>query len=304
MPHLIIVFTRLFPLWAITLAVIAYFIPAPFIELKTSIIPLLTLIMFSMGLTLSMDDFKRVLSMPKLIISGLLLQYTIMPLTALAVAKILQLDTALTIGLILVGTCPGGTASNVITYLAKGNVALSISLTSFSTILAVVLTPAITFLIADTTIDVPAGKMLTSILLIVIFPVGLGLILKHFYAYRIKTVENYLPLIAICAIVLIIAIITALNAEQFSQLGLVIILAVALHNSVGLFVGYGSAKLLGYEARECRTLAIEVGMQNSGLAVALALKHFSTAAALPGAIFSIWHNVSGSALAYFWSKKS
>ncbi len=304
MPHLIIVFTRLFPLWAITLAVIAYFIPAPFIELKTSIIPLLTLIMFSMGLTLSMDDFKRVLSMPKLIISGLLLQYTVMPLTALAVAKILQLDTALTIGLILVGTCPGGTASNVITYLAKGNVALSISLTSFSTILAVVLTPAITFLIADTTIDVPAGKMLTSILLIVIFPVGLGLILKHFYAYRIKTVENYLPLIAICAIVLIIAIITALNAEQFSQLGLVIILAVALHNSVGLFVGYGSAKLLGYEARECRTLAIEVGMQNSGLAVALALKHFSTAAALPGAIFSIWHNVSGSALAYFWSKKS
>ena len=256
-----------------------------------------------MGLTLSLDDFKRALSMPKLIFSGLILQYTVMPLTALFIARALQLDPSLTIGLILVGTCPGGTASNVITYLAKGNVALSISLTSLSTILAVVLTPAITFLIADTTIEVPAGKMLVTILTIVIFPVALGLTLKHYYAYRIKTVETYLPLIAVCAIVLIIAIITALNTEQFSQLGALLLLAVVLHNAAGLLIGYSSAKLLGYEARECRTLAIEVGMQNSGLAVALAIKHFSAAAALPGAVFSIWHNISGSALAFFWSKK-
>lgn len=303
MHHFVSLFTSLFPLWAIALSVVAYFIPAPFIELKSSIIPLLTIIMFSMGLTLSLDDFKRALSMPKLIISGLLLQYTIMPLTALAVAKALQLDPALTIGLILVGTCPGGTASNVITFLAKGNVALSISLTSLSTLLAVVLTPAITLLIADTSIDVPAGKMLTSILFIVIFPVGLGLTLKHYYAYRIRTVESYLPLVAILAIIFIIAIITALNAEQFVQVGSVILLAVALHNAVGLLAGYGSAKFLGYKTKECRTLAIEVGMQNSGLAVALAIKHFSAAAALPGAIFSIWHNLSGSALAYYWSKK-
>lgn len=296
-------FIRLFPIWAIALSILAYAIPAPFVELKSSIIPLLTIIMFSMGLTLSLDDFKRALSMPKLIFSGLILQYTVMPLTALFIAQVLQLDPSLTIGLILVGTCPGGTASNVITYLAKGNVALSISLTSLSTILAVVLTPAITFLIADTTIEVPAGKMLVTILTIVIFPVALGLTLKHYYAYRIKTVETYLPLIAVCAIVLIIAIITALNTEQFSQLGALLLLAVVLHNAAGLLIGYSSAKLLGYEARECRTLAIEVGMQNSGLAVALAIKHFSAAAALPGAVFSIWHNISGSALAFFWSKK-
>ena len=297
-------FIRLFPVWAITLSVIAYNIPSPFAEMKSSIIPLLTIIMFSMGLTLSVADFKRVLIMPKLIFSGLLLQYTIMPVTALLLAKLLQLDTALTIGLILVGTCPGGTASNVITYLARGNVALSISLTSLSTMFAVVLTPGITLLLADTSIDVPTGKMLLSILTIVIFPVGLGLALKHFYSYRINSIEAYLPLVATSAIIFIIAIITALNAEQFSQIGISVLIAVALHNLIGLFMGYSFAKWLGYESRECRTMAIEVGMQNSGLAVALAIKHFSAAAALPGAIFSIWHNLSGSTLAFFWSKRS
>jgi BASS family bile acid:Na+ symporter len=297
-------FIRLFPLWAIALSLIAYNIPAPFAEMKFSIIPLLTIIMFSMGLTLSIADFKRILTMPKLIFTGLVLQYTIMPITALLLANLLQLDPALTIGMILVGTCPGGTASNVITYLARGNVALSISLTTLSTILAVALTPAITLLLADTAIDVPTGKMLISILTIVIAPVGLGLALKHFYSDRINTIEAYLPLVATSAIILIIAIITALNADQFSKLGLSLLLAVALHNLFGLFAGYSCAKCLGYRARECRTLAIEVGMQNSGLAVALAIKHFSVAAALPGAIFSIWHNISGATLAYFWSKRS
>lgn len=297
-------FIRLFPLWAIALSLIAYNIPAPFAEMKFSIIPLLTIIMFSMGLTLSIADFKRILTMPKLIFTGLVLQYTIMPITALLLANLLQLDPALTIGMILVGTCPGGTASNVITYLARGNVALSISLTTLSTILAVALTPAITLLLADTAIDVPTGKMLISILTIVIAPVGLGLALKHFYSDRINTIEAYLPLVATSAIILIIAIITALNADQFSKLGLSLLLAVALHNLFGLFAGYSCAKCLGYRARECRTLAIEVGMQNSGLAVALAIKHFSVAAALPGAIFSIWHNISGATLTYFWSKRS
>jgi len=297
-------FIRLFPLWAIVLSALAYNMPAPFVELKGSIIPLLTVIMFSMGLTLSLQDFKRALAMPKLIISGLLLQYSVMPLAALLIAKLLQLDPALSIGLILVGTCPGGTASNVITYLAKGNVALSISLTSISTLLAMVLTPALTLLLADAAIDVPALKMLSTILAIVIFPVGLGLLLKHYYAYRIQTIEHYLPLVAVCAIVLIIAIITALNGSQFAQLGGSVLLAVILHNSIGLLAGYSSARLLGYNAKECRTLAIEVGMQNSGLAVALAIKHFSAAAALPGAVFSIWHNISGSLLAFFWSKRT
>jgi bile acid:Na+ symporter, BASS family len=294
---------RLFPVWAIALSVLAYYLPAPFIELKPAIVPLLTLIMFSMGLTLNINDFKRALAMPRLIVTGLILQYSIMPLAALLIATTLQLEPTLAIGMILVGACPGGTASNVITYLARGNVALSISLTSISTILAIALTPAITLLIADTSIQVPAGKMFLSILYIVIFPVTSGLILKHFFARHIQAVEHYLPLVAIAAIVLIIAIITALNAGQFSQIGITVLIAVVLHNTAGLLAGYGSARLMGYPEKECRTLAIEVGMQNSGLAVALAIKHFSAAAALPGAIFSIWHNISGSVLAFIWSNK-
>lgn len=295
-------FIRLFPLWAIALSVIAYFTPAPFIELKVAIIPLLAIIMFSMGLTLKLDDFKRALSMPKLILSGLALQYCVMPFAALVISTVLTLDPAMTIGMILVGASPGGTASNVITYLAKGNVALSISLTSLSTMLAIILTPALTLFIADTSIEVPASKMLISILTMVILPVGFGLTLNQVFPKYLKSLTPYLPLISILSIVLIIAIITALNVNQFTQLGMTLLLAVMLHNATGLLMGYGGAKLLGYPAKECRTLAIEVGMQNSGLAVALAIKHFSAAAALPGAIFSVWHNLSGSVLAVYWSK--
>ena len=295
---------QLFPLWAICLSIIAYMVPAPFAAMKAGIIPLLMIIMFSMGLTLKLDDFKRALSMPGLILAGLVMQYSVMPLAALLVTYLLQLDPVLRIGIILVGACPGGTASNVITYLARGNVALSISLTAISTILAVILTPAITLLLAGQAIDVPAAKMLGSILYMVILPVGAGLFLRHFFAEKINTIEPILPLVAVCAIVLIIAVITALNIDQFSQLGTAIFLAVVLHNAIGIILGYSSARVMGYEERECRTLAIEVGMQNSGLAVALAIKYFSAAAALPGAIFSIWHNITGSLLAYFWSRKA
>jgi BASS family bile acid:Na+ symporter len=302
MAHYITYLIRLFPLWAIGLSAVAYFKPAPFTELKFIIIPLLAIIMFSMGLTLCLEDFKRALSMPKLIVSGLIMQYSIMPLSALMIARLMQLDPDLSIGMILVGSCPGGTASNVITYLARGNVALSITLTSLSTLLAIVLTPAITLVISDASIDVPAGQMLTSILYMVVVPVALGLTFNHYFAKQVTLISAVLPLLAVAAIVVIIAIITALNVNQSAQLGATVLLAVFLHNAIGLFFGYSGARLLGHSTRECRTLAIEVGMQNSGLAVALALKHFSPVAALPGAIFSIWHNLSGSALAYFWSK--
>jgi len=294
---------RLFPLWATLLSAVAFAAPEVFIDLKSAIIPLLTIIMFSMGLTLSMDDFKRALAMPGLIFSGLVLQYSVMPLAALLVTMLFGLDATLTIGFILLGSSPGGTASNVITYLARGNVALSITLTSLSTLLAVALTPALTLLLAGAAIDVPAMNMLINILYMVIFPVTLGIVLNHFYAAHVNRVAHYLPLVAVSAIVLIIAIITALNRDQLGDLGMVLLLAVMLHNITGITAGYVIAAMLGYPERERRTLAIEVGMQNSGLAVALAIKHFSAAAALPGAIFSIWHNISGSLLALIWSRK-
>ena len=295
--------TRMFPLWAILFSLTAWYQPSLFNSYKSWIVPLLSVVMFGMGMTLHLSDFRRAFNMPRLILTGLMLQYSVMPLAAILIASMLKLDPVLTAGMVLVGASPGGTASNVICYLAKGNVALSITLTAISTMLAIVLTPLIALLLIDTSIDVPAGKMLFSILIMVIIPVTLGITVNHYFGKALKPVRHAFPLVSVLAIVFIIAIIVALNADRLSQLGPALLLAVMLHNGAGLFMGYASARLLGTPPAESRTLAIEVGMQNSGLAVALAIKYFTASAALPGAIFSIWHNLSGSALATIWSKR-
>ena len=295
--------TSLFPLWAILFSVFAWWQPAVFSQYKSWIVPLLSVVMFGMGMTLHLSDFKRALSMPALILTGLALQYSVMPLAAITIATLLGLSPVLTAGMVLVGASPGGTASNVICYLAKGNVALSITLTALSTMLAIVLTPLIALLLIDASIDVPAGKMLLSILTMVIIPVSLGISVNHYLGKTLKPVRHVFPLVSVFAIVFIIAIIVSLNADRLPQLGPALLLAVVLHNAAGLIIGYFSARALNTPVAEARTLAIEVGMQNSGLAVALAIKYFTASAALPGAIFSIWHNLSGSALASIWSKR-
>lgn len=295
--------TQLFPLWAIVISLLAWQYPELFRSYETWIVPLLSVVMFGMGLTLHLSDFKYVLQMPRLIFAGIALQYTIMPLTAVVLSNLMGLDPILTAGMILVGTCPGGTASNVICYLARGNVALSITLTAVSTLLAVILTPALTAELVSKTIDVPVLDMLLSILYMVIIPVSAGVVLNHVAGKILKPVRPVFPLLSVIAIVFIIAIIVSLNAQQVHQIGATVLIAVMLHNSTGLFLGYFTSRLLGYSPAECRTLAIEVGMQNSGLAVALAIKYFTATAALPGAIFSIWHNLSGSILAGFWSSR-
>lgn len=295
--------TQLFPLWAILFSCLAWLYPPLFSSYKPLIVPLLSVVMFGMGLTLHLSDFASVFQMPRLILLGIVLQYTIMPLTAVALSSIMKLDPVLTAGMILVGTCPGGTASNVICYLARGNVALSITLTATSTLLAVILTPLLTAVLVSKSIPVPALDMLLSILYMVIVPVGAGVLLNHVAGRWLKPVSVIFPLVSVIAIVFIIAIIVSLNADNFQQIGITVLIAVVLHNSTGLFLGYFTSRLLGYGPAECRTLAIEVGMQNSGLAVALAIKYFTASAALPGAIFSIWHNLSGSVLAGFWSNQ-
>ena len=295
--------TQLFPFWAIIISLLAWQYPELFRSYETWIVPLLSVVMFGMGLTLHLSDFSYVLQMPRLIFAGIALQYTIMPLTAVVLSDLMELDPVLTAGMILVGTCPGGTASNVICYLARGNVALSITLTAVSTFLAVILTPALTAELVSKTIDVPVLDMLLSILYMVIIPVSAGVLLNHVAGKILKPVRLVFPLISVIAIVFIIAIIVSLNAQQVHQIGATVLIAVMLHNSAGLFLGYFTSRLLGYSPTECRTLAIEVGMQNSGLAVALAIKYFTATAALPGAIFSIWHNLSGSILAGFWSSR-
>lgn len=297
-------FTSLFPLWAVLLSAVAYVYPEYFIPYKGFIVPLLSLIMLGMGVTLSVDSFLAVLKRPYVVILGTLMQYTLMPLAAWIVCLALKLPADLATGVILLGCCPGGTASNVICYLAKGDVALSIVLTSVSTIVAFLATPFLTWLFIGQTVDVDVMGMLVSVVNIVIVPVVLGLSINYFFEKRITAVRDFFPAISALAIVVIIAIIIGTNSENLKQSGFLVLVAVILHNGLGLAGGYGVAKAFKLSETEARTLAIEVGMQNSGLSVALAIKHFTAAAALPGAIFSIWHNLSGAFLAGHWSKTS
>ncbi|WP_111494056.1 bile acid:sodium symporter family protein [Marinobacter bohaiensis] len=294
---------QLFPIWAILLAALAAWQPSLFADFAFLIKTLLAIIMFAMGLTLSKHDFLGVLRAPLPIGIGVILQFTVMPLAALFVSWFLRLSPELTIGMVLVGATAGGTASNVITWLANGHVALSVSMTLTSTLISVAATPLLTALLVGHTVDVPVAGMFMSIAQLVIAPIALGVIIHHFLGRQIKQVEPALATLAMAAIVFIIAIVVALNADKLSTLGPLVIVAVVLHNFIGLAGGYAVGRGLGFDQRVARTIAIEVGMQNSGLAVALANQFFTATAALPGALFSIWHNVSGSVLAGFWKRR-
>ena len=296
--------TRLFPLWALLGSAAALAWPAPLAALRPWIPWLLGLVMFGMGLTLTAADFARALRRPAVLALGVALQFAAMPLIAWLLARALHLDAALLAGLVLVGAAPGGTASNVICYLARGDVALSIALTTASTLLAVVATPLLTLLYAGQAVPVPAGAMLLTIAKIVLLPVALGVAVNQWLGARLRPLQAVFPLLSVAAIVLIIAIVVALNAGRLAELTALLALAVMAHNGLGLATGYGVARALRLDAATARTLAIEVGMQNSGLAVALALKHFNALAALPGALFSIWHNLSGAALASWWARRA
>lgn len=295
--------TALFPLWAMLGVLVAWMLPQWLVPLKVAIVPLLGLVMFAMGMTLTTDDFLTVLRRPFPVVLGVVLQFLLMPLAAWVLAKLAGLPPQLAVGLMLVGCSPGGTASNVICYLAKGDVALSITLTTVSTLLAIIATPLLTLLYAGATVPVPAVDMLITILKVILMPVLLGVLVNHFFHRSLLVVRNLFPVVSVAAIVVIIAIIVALNQGQLENLVPGVAIVVVLHNLVGLAGGYWLPRVLGRELRECRTLAIEVGMQNSGLAVALAVKYFSVSAALPGALFSIWHNLTGSLLAGYWSRQ-
>lgn len=295
--------TRLFPLWAVLFSLLAYWAPSYLVNFKSWIIPLLMIIMFGMGSTLKLDDFRRVLQLKRIVGLGVLLQYSVMPFTAFSVSYLLGLPLDLMVGMVLVGSASGGTASNVICYLAKGDVALSISLTLVSTLLAVLMLPALTWLYVGESVPVPALSMLISVGKIVVLPVLAGLVINTLWSKQLERVSSIFPLISVLGIVFVIAIIVALNQTKIATVGVMLVIAIALHNAIGLLGGYWGAKSLGYSDKVARTLSIEVGMQNSGLAVALALKYFSPMAAMPGALFSIWHNLTGSVLASYWSRK-
>ncbi len=296
-------FNKLFPVCAVLLSLLAFYSSAFFSRFDGAIVPLLSAVMFIMGLTLSREDFIRIAKSPRAVLVGLVLQFLLMPLLALLLATILQLSNQLTIGMILVGACAGGTASNVICYLAKGDVALSISMTMASTLVGVVATPFLSSFYLAATISVDPLDMFISILQMVLLPVIAGTVLNGLLHSAIARFEPVLPSLSVVLILLIIAIVVALNADRLTEVGLITLLAVVLHNLGGLSGGYYISRLLGFDIRQSQTIAIEVGMQNSGLGVALALQFFSATAALPGALFSVWHNVSGSILASVWSSR-
>ena len=296
-------FNQLFPLWAILLSVTAIIARDSIALLEPAIVPLLAGIMFLMGLTLEKKDFQRIIAQPQPVMVGVILQFVLMPILAITLANMLELSTQLTAGMVLVGSCAGGTASNVIAYLSKGDVALSISMTIASTLIGVVATPFLCAFYLSETIAVDSISMLISILQMVLIPVVAGSLVNHFQRPVVLKIEPALPSIAIVLILIIIAVIVALNAERLPQVGLLTLVAVILHNSLGLAGGFFVSRLFGFNLRQSQTIAIEVGMQNSGLGVALALQYFSATAALPGALFSIWHNISGSLLAARWSRK-
>ena len=274
--------TKLFPLWAILFSFIAFYFNEYFSVFKSAIVPLLIVVMFGMGMTLTWDNFKRIFKSPLIILIGFGLQYLIMPAAGYFVSVLFNLSPVMMAGVVLVGCSPGGTASNVITYLGDGDVALSITLTLTSTILAVFLTPFFSYIILNHVVPVPAGEMFLDIFQIVLIPVLLGTAINSLFSKKINKVRNVFPLISTLAIVFIIAIIVALNKTKISEMNFIIVAAVILHNLIGLSFGYFVPKLLKYDNKTCRTISIEVGMQNSGLSVALAVKYFSAAAALPG----------------------
>ena len=267
---------------------------------------LLGVVMFGMGLTLNLTDFKIVFSRPKDVITGCLAQFTIMPLLAWVLATVFRLDEALALGVVLVGCCPGGTASNVITYLAKGDLALSVGMTGVSTLLAPLLTPLLTWALAGKTVDVDVAGMLLSILWVVILPIVVGLTVKWIWPKFTEKATYYLPAVSSIAIALIVAIVIGANASKLMAGGLVIVVVVVLHNLCGLSLGYLIGRMLGLSEPKKRAISIEVGMQNSGLASSLATIHFAAypLATIPGAIFSVWHNISGAMVAYLYRKNN
>jgi BASS family bile acid:Na+ symporter len=245
-----------------------------------------------------------VFSRPKDVVIGCLAQFTVMPLLAWALSRLFQLDEALALGVVLVGCCPGGTASNVITYLAKGDLALSVGMTGVSTLLAPFLTPLLTWVLAGKSVNVDVASMFLSILWVVILPIVVGLTIKALWPRFTEKAVDYLPAFSSVAIALIVAIIIAANADKLLAGGIVIVLVVMLHNICGLGVGYLIGRLLGLSEPKKRAISIEVGMQNSGLASSLATLHFAAypLATIPGAIFSVWHNISGAVVAYLYRK--
>ena len=299
---------KIFPAAALLISAFAYFRPNELASLGFLIVPMLGVIMLGMGTTLTAKDFINATKNPRPVIIGMILQFLLMPLLAFMIGHLLKLPRDQFIGLVMVGTVAGGTASNVITYLAGGDVALSITMTACSTVAGIILTPLLSSLYLGETVSVPVWNMFKSILIVVALPVSVGVLINRLCRKHSELLAKICPIVSSVGIVFVIGIVAALNAANLRKCGILVFLAVILHNGMGLAAGYFAARLFKLDRKTSITIAIEVGMQNSGLAAALSKQFFGIASALPGAIFSIWHNLSGaffaSCIRHFNEKKT
>ncbi len=291
-------FSKTFALWVIFFAVVAYLFPEYFKPIAAYISILLGVVMFGMGLTLSPHDFSEVLKRPVQVLIGMLGQFVIMPTLAFVLVYALNLPPEIAAGVMLVGCCPGGTSSNVMTFLGKGDVPLSVTITACTTLLAPVVTPALFYFFASQWIEINPYAMFMSIIQIVILPIVAGVVINLLFRKAVSKAVVCLPMISVFAIISIVTAVVASSAPRLASTGLLIFAVVVLHNCLGYIFGYSLAKLLRMKVPQKKTLAIEIGMQNSGLSVALAnnlakMGAVDPIAAVPGAIFSVWHNISG-----------
>lgn len=292
-----------FSVWVILFALLGFFVPDAFTGLKGYIQIFLGIVMFGMGLTLSSADFREVFRRPLDVAIGVVGHYLIMPLLAFGLAVLLQLPPDIAVGVILVGCCPSGTASNVMTLLAKGDVALGVSIASVSTLIAPLATPFMISLLAHKWMNIDAASLIKDILMVVIIPIVLGVIVKTLFRRQAEASVKALPLVSTIAIVMIVAIVVAGSKSRILETGPLIFAVVILHNGLGYLLGFWFAKLFGMNLAKRKAVTLETGMQNSGLGAALAAAHFNPVAAVPSAIFSVWHNISGSLLATWFARR-
>ncbi|MFW6320276.1 MAG: bile acid:sodium symporter family protein [Halohasta sp.] len=297
--------TKYFIIWVVMAAGLALARPSVFVPILDYVEPLLGFVMLGMGLTLQPDDLRRLVERPIDVGIGAATQWLVMPLAAYVLYLLFDLPDAIGVGLILVGAAPGGTASNVMAYLGRGDVALSVAITTVTTLAAPIVMPAWTLFILGESVDVTFAQMFTSIVQIVIIPVVIGFSLRYvldeYAPGAAETAVDLSPVVSVVAIVAIVAGVVGANVENILTAGAFVLLVVVLHNGIGLGVGYGVGHATGMSEDRKRTNAFEVGLQNSGLAVALATSLFEPAAALVPALFSVWHNVSGPALASYFT---
>jgi BASS family bile acid:Na+ symporter len=291
-----------FAYWVLLFAVLAFLAPTWFMGLKPLIVPLLGLVMFGMGLTLRLEDFAALSRHPWRVGLGVVAHFVIMPGVAWMLCQLFQLPAEIAVGVILVGCCPSGTSSNVMTWLAKGDLALSVAIAAVTTLLAPLLTPALIWLLASAWLPVSFLDMFWSILQLVMLPIVLGVLAQRLLGEKVRFAVEVLPLVSVVSIVLIVCAVVALSQAKIAESGLMIMLVVILHNSFGYLLGYFTGRLFKLPLAQRKSLALEVGMQNSGLGAALASAHFSPLAAVPSALFSVWHNISGALLSTYFRK--